>query len=149
VVDDREELAHILGLMARECVGELQSDRLLEDRRRENVLLHEEVRKATMEAIRVFTVEYQAPVLLVLDEGFEVGTLKLRNVSFTRRSIKTRERNMIEVKELSMVFGLWFTRHLWRMVGLEMLLGGKVQRGELLEDAVDRGPVARDLIAAD
>ena len=92
--------------------------------------------------------DVEAPVLLVLDEGFEVGTLELGNVSFARRSIKLEkehDRGEGAFHGLRLVVRSPLVAH----VALEMLLGGKVQRGELLEDAVDRGSVARDPIAAD
>ena len=45
---------------------------------------------------------------------------------------------MTEVKELSRVLGLWFSRALVAQVALELFLGGEVQAGEPLEDMVDR-----------
>jgi len=78
-----------------------------------------------------------ASILLVLDEGLEVGTLEIRKITLAGPLVKGKEvpdggEGVVEGARLVV------QPRLVAQVALELFLGGEVQRGEPLEDMVDR-----------
>ena len=137
-VDNPDELRYIVGVHGPgEGVGELQSDPFLEKGPRNDFLLHEEVEEGDDGGHpRPYRGDVHAPVLLVLDEGFEVGTFDVPDVPLARRSIKLEEehdRGEGTVHCSRLVVHPPFVAQ----VGLEVVLGRKVQRVEPLKHPVD------------
>ena len=94
MVDDGEKFLHILGVHGPgECVGELQPDPFLEDGAGDEILLKEEVEKGDDACQpRSHRRDVHAPVLLMLNEGFEIGTLDLSQFCLALTFHKSRER---------------------------------------------------------
>jgi len=90
--------------------------------------------------------DVQAPVLLVFDEGFEIGAFYFRNVAFARCSIKLEKEHDRSERTFECSP---FVIHppLVAHVALDVLLGGKVQGMEPLKDTVYRGSFAYGFVA--
>jgi hypothetical protein len=82
-----------------------------------------------------------APVLLMLNESFEVGALDLCNVVSASRLVKLEKKHDRGEGALDR-FRLVVHPPLVAQVVLEMLPAWKIQKTEPFKDAVDRGAVA-------
>ena len=138
MVDHREKFLHILGLHSPgECVGEFQPDSFLEDSGGDEILFKEEVEKGNDgRHPRPHRRDVHAPVLLMLNEGFEVASLYLSQFCLARLSIKVEEEHdggegTIDCPRLVV------QTPLIPQVALEVFLCGEFKWGEPLKDVVD------------
>ena len=92
MVDDREQLLHIVGMHGPgEQIGKFESDSFLQRSAGDEFLLDEKVEKGDDAGrARLHRRDVHPAILLVLDEGLQIGSLQIFQVRLSQRSIERR-----------------------------------------------------------
>lgn len=138
IVDHTDQRLDILrGYRPGECVGKLDPYPPLQERQREDVLVHEEVDEGNDgDHAGPHCRDIETSVLFVLDEGLEVGPDDLRDVAFPQPSVEPKKEHD---RGEGAFDGLWLVVRppLVAQVTLEAVLRGEVDTGEPLKDMID------------